>query len=200
MEPALDTPHDNAQQDLTGNPVVIDLTNIDSTQDQISRSVTAAGAEATNAQDVQTDVAHVGAAADPDPAPGTQRKLAHRIMVKRLATSPHDPLGITDSACKNQSVTISVQYGPFNTFPIGTTTIGKSRAARYPTTMHTSWRSNSDIACVTRVSMTFRHQVTIHLHAQNIKMFPTNETMVLRIADASLKLGRPYPHFDGPID
>ncbi|KZV43888.1 hypothetical protein F511_14605 [Dorcoceras hygrometricum] len=26
------------------------------------------------------------------------------IMVKRLATSPHDPLGITDSACKNQSV------------------------------------------------------------------------------------------------
>ncbi|KZV16216.1 protein ACCUMULATION AND REPLICATION OF CHLOROPLASTS 3 [Dorcoceras hygrometricum] len=29
---------------------------------------------------------------------------AQRIMVKRLATSPHDPLGITDSACKNQSV------------------------------------------------------------------------------------------------
>ncbi|KZV46027.1 hypothetical protein F511_27796 [Dorcoceras hygrometricum] len=29
--------------------------------------------------------------------------LAQRIMVKRLATSPHDPLGITDSACKNQS-------------------------------------------------------------------------------------------------
>ncbi|KZT76124.1 hypothetical protein F511_46848 [Dorcoceras hygrometricum] len=39
------------------------------------------------------------------------------------------------------------------------------------------------------------HQVTIHLHAQNITMFPTNE-----IADASLKLGRPYPHFDGLID
>ncbi|KZV49692.1 hypothetical protein F511_23649 [Dorcoceras hygrometricum] len=30
--------------------------------------------------------------------------LTHRIMVKHLATSPHDPLGITDSACKNQSV------------------------------------------------------------------------------------------------
>ncbi|KZV20443.1 hypothetical protein F511_13441 [Dorcoceras hygrometricum] len=28
---------------------------------------------------------------------------AQWIMVKRLATSPHDPLGITDSACKNQS-------------------------------------------------------------------------------------------------
>ncbi|KZV38257.1 carboxyl-terminal-processing peptidase 1, chloroplastic [Dorcoceras hygrometricum] len=179
-------------------------------------------------------------------------------MVKRLATSPHDPLGITDSACKNQLVVISVQYGPFYTYiPIRSTTIGKSRVARDPIAMHTSWRSNNDIASVTsigyprikasgessttkhrllhasgphlipspndpkgvgkrvkvkrlscRVSMTFRvvmtnqynqdlglihstngnhlespnegssidHQVTIHLHAQNIIMFPTNET------------------------
>ncbi|KZV57369.1 hypothetical protein F511_34942 [Dorcoceras hygrometricum] len=45
-------------------------------------------------------------------------------MVKRLATSPHDPLGITDSACKNQSVVVSVQYGSFNTYiPIRSTTI-----------------------------------------------------------------------------
>ncbi|KZV22040.1 hypothetical protein F511_35094 [Dorcoceras hygrometricum] len=132
-----------------------------------------------------------------------------RIMVKRLATSPHDPLGITDSACKNQLVVVSVQYGPFNTYiPIRSTTIGKSRVARDPIAMHTSWRSNSEIASVTRVSMTFRvvrtnqynqdlglihstngnhlespnegslidHQVTIHLHAQNITLFPTNET------------------------
>ncbi|KZV40597.1 hypothetical protein F511_11406 [Dorcoceras hygrometricum] len=50
--------------------------------------------------------------------------LAHRIMVKRLATSPHDPLGITDSACKNQLVVVSVQYGPFNSYiPIRSTTI-----------------------------------------------------------------------------
>ncbi|KZV38699.1 hypothetical protein F511_32981 [Dorcoceras hygrometricum] len=207
--------------------------------------------------------------------------LAQRIMVKRLATSPLDPLGITDSACKNQLVVVSVQYGPFNTYiPIRSTTIGKSRVAIDPIVMHTSWRSNSDITSVTsigyprtrasgessttkhrllhasgphpipppndpkrvekrvkvrrlscRVSMTFRvvrtnqynqdlglihstngnhlespnegssidHQVTIHLHAQNITMFPTND-MVLHIADASLKLGRPYPHFDGPID
>ncbi|KZV17072.1 protein STICHEL [Dorcoceras hygrometricum] len=149
--------------------------------------------------------------------------LTHRIMVKRLATSPHDPLGITDSACKNQSVMVSVQYGPFNTYiPIKLTTIGKSRVARDPITMHTSWRSNSDIACVTRQAANPRqrsidsymhrdltqsrhlmtptkdlglihstngyhlespnedssidHQVTIHLHAQNITMFPTNET------------------------
>ncbi|KZV31052.1 ACT-like protein tyrosine kinase family protein isoform 1 [Dorcoceras hygrometricum] len=37
-------------------------------------------------------------------------------MLKRLATSPHDPLGITDSACKNQLVVVSVQYGPFDTY------------------------------------------------------------------------------------
>ncbi|KZV41304.1 hypothetical protein F511_38352 [Dorcoceras hygrometricum] len=72
-------------------------------------------------------------------------------MVKRLGTSPHDPLGITDSACKNQSVVVSVQYGPFNPYiPIRSTTIGKSRDAIDPIAMHTSWRSNSDIASVTR--------------------------------------------------
>ncbi|KZV54631.1 triacylglycerol lipase [Dorcoceras hygrometricum] len=116
---------------------------------------------------------------------------------------------ITDSACKNQLVVVSVQYGPFNPYiPIRSMTIGKSRVARDPITMHTSWRSNSDITSVIRVSMTFRvvrtnqykqdlglihstngnhlespnegssidHQVTIYLHAQNITMFPTNET------------------------
>ncbi|KZV19317.1 hypothetical protein F511_36258 [Dorcoceras hygrometricum] len=77
--------------------------------------------------------------------------LAQWIMVKRLAKSRHDPLGITDSACKNQLVVFSVQYGPFNTYiPIRSTTIGKSRVARDLIAMHTSWRSNSDIASVTR--------------------------------------------------
>ncbi|KZV18401.1 triacylglycerol lipase [Dorcoceras hygrometricum] len=116
---------------------------------------------------------------------------------------------IIDSACKNQLVVVSVQYGPFNPYiPIRSMTIGKSRVAKDPIAMHTSWRSNSDITSVTRVSMTFRvvrtnqynqdlglihstngnhlespnegssidHQVTIYLHAQNITMFPTNET------------------------
>ncbi|KZV25789.1 translationally-controlled tumor protein [Dorcoceras hygrometricum] len=46
-------------------------------------------------------------------------------MVKRLATSPHDPLGITDSACKNQLIVVNVQYGSFNPYiPIRSTTIG----------------------------------------------------------------------------
>ncbi|KZV38909.1 hypothetical protein F511_35772 [Dorcoceras hygrometricum] len=142
---------------------------------------------------------------------------------------------ITDSACKNQLVVVSVQYGPFNTYiPIRSTTIGKSRVARDPIAMHTSWRSNSDIASVTSIgyprmrasgeSSTTKHRllhasgshsipppndpktnqynqdlghihstngnhleipnegssidhhVTIYLHAQNITMFPTNET------------------------
>ncbi|KZV44233.1 hypothetical protein F511_43011 [Dorcoceras hygrometricum] len=73
-------------------------------------------------------------------------------MVKRLETSPHDPLGITDSACKNQLVVVSVQYGPFNTYiPIRSTTNGKSRVAKDPIAMHTSWRSNSDITSVTSI-------------------------------------------------
>ncbi|KZV41850.1 hypothetical protein F511_29050 [Dorcoceras hygrometricum] len=128
---------------------------------------------------------------------------------RRTTVQPHDPLGITDSACKNQLVVVSVQYGPFNPYnPIRSKTIGKSRVAIDPIAMHTSWRSNSDITSATRVSMTFRvvrtnqykqdlrlihstngnhlespkegssidHQVTIYLHAQNIIMFPTNET------------------------
>ncbi|KZV50126.1 triacylglycerol lipase [Dorcoceras hygrometricum] len=126
--------------------------------------------------------------------------LSHRIMVKRLATSSHDPLGITDSACKNQLVVVSVQYGPFNPYiPIRSTTIGKSRVAIDPIAMRTSWRSNSDIASVTRTNQynqdlglinstngnhlespkegsSIDHQVTIYLHAQNITMFTTNET------------------------
>ncbi|KZV23687.1 hypothetical protein F511_31610 [Dorcoceras hygrometricum] len=68
---------------------------------------------------------------------------AQRIMVKRLATSPHDPLGITDSACKNQSVVVSVQYGPFNPYiPIRSTTIDSigyprmSASGESSTTMH----------------------------------------------------------------
>ncbi|KZV31304.1 hypothetical protein F511_16290 [Dorcoceras hygrometricum] len=143
--------------------------------------------------------------------------------------------GITDSACKNQLVMGSVQYGPFNPYiPIRSTTIGKSRVAKDPIAMHTSWRSNSDIASVTSIryprmsasgessttmhrllhasgshpipppnepktnqynqdlglihstngnhlespneGSSIDHQVTIYLHAQNITMFPTNET------------------------
>ncbi|KZV30401.1 splicing factor 3B subunit 1-like [Dorcoceras hygrometricum] len=138
--------------------------------------------------------------------------------------------GITDSACKNQLVVVSVQYGPFNPYiPIRSTTIGYPRmsaSGESPTTMHRLLHASgphpipppNDPKWVgkrvkvrrlsRRVSMTFRvvrtnqynqdlglvhstnsnhlespnegssidHQVTIYLHAQNITMFPTNET------------------------
>ncbi|KZV24827.1 hypothetical protein F511_13105 [Dorcoceras hygrometricum] len=107
--------------------------------------------------------------------------LVHRIMVKRLATSPHDPLGITDSACKNQLVVVSVQYGHFNPYiPIRSTTIGKSRVAIDPIAMHTSWRLNSDIASVSsigypRMSASGESSTTMHrlLHASGSHPIPT---------------------------
>ncbi|KZV47370.1 hypothetical protein F511_24649 [Dorcoceras hygrometricum] len=107
--------------------------------------------------------------------------LAQRIMVKCLEPSPHDPLGITDSACKNQSVVVSVQYGPFNPYiPIRSTTIGKSRVAIDPIAMHISWRSNSDIASVTsigypRMSASGESSTTMHrlLHASGSHPIPT---------------------------
>ncbi|KZV58424.1 hypothetical protein F511_26603 [Dorcoceras hygrometricum] len=90
------------------------------------------------------------------------------------------PLGITDSACKNQLVVVSVQYGPFNTYiPIRSTTIGKSRVARDPIAMHTYWISNSDIASVTSIgyprmrasgeSSTMKHRL---LHASGSHPIP----------------------------
>ncbi|KZV44884.1 hypothetical protein F511_34843 [Dorcoceras hygrometricum] len=89
-------------------------------------------------------------------------------------------LGITDSACKNQLIVVSVQYGPFNPYiPIRSTTIGKSRVAKDPIAMHTSWRSNSDIASVTsigypRMSASGESSTTMHrlLHASGSHPIP----------------------------
>ncbi|KZV56873.1 hypothetical protein F511_26115 [Dorcoceras hygrometricum] len=138
-------------------------------------------------------------------APGSQFRTCPTDHGKRLATSPHDPLGITNSACKNQSVVVSVKYGPFNPYiPIRSTTIGKSRVAKDPIAMHISWRSNSDIASVTsigypRMSASGESSTTMHrlLHASGSHPIPTPYDPN---ADTSLMLGRPYPHFDGPID
>ncbi|KZV26517.1 hypothetical protein F511_34979 [Dorcoceras hygrometricum] len=136
--------------------------------------------------------------------------LAQRIMVKRLATSPHDPLGITVSACKNQLVVVRIQYGPFNTYiPIRSTTIDsigypRMRASGESSTtknrlLHASGphpipppndpktnQYNQDLGLIHSTNgnhlespnegSSIDHQVTIHLHAQNITMFPTNET------------------------
>ncbi|KZV44997.1 hypothetical protein F511_26554 [Dorcoceras hygrometricum] len=129
--------------------------------------------------------------------------LAQRIMVKLLETSRHDPLGITDSACKNQLVVVSIQYGPFNTYiPIRSTTIGKSRVARDPIAMHTSWRSNSDIASVTSIGYP-RMRASVNPRQRSIDSYmhrDLTQSRRLMTPNASLELGRPYPHFDGPID
>ncbi|KZV36698.1 putative RNA-dependent RNA polymerase 1 [Dorcoceras hygrometricum] len=88
----------------------------------------------------------------------------------QFRTCPSDH-GITDSACKNQLVVVSVQYSPFNPYiPIRSTTIGKSKVAKDPIAMHTSWRSNSDIASVLgypRMSASGESSTTMHrlLHA-----------------------------------
>ncbi|KZV21234.1 hypothetical protein F511_26816 [Dorcoceras hygrometricum] len=136
--------------------------------------------------------------------------LAQWIMVKRLATSPHDPLGIIDSACKNQLVMVSVQYDPFNTYiPIRSTTIdsigyprmkasGESSTTKHrllhasephpipPPNDPKTNQYNQDLGLIHSTNgnhlespnegSSIDHQVTIHLHAQNITMFPTNET------------------------
>ncbi|KZV33247.1 hypothetical protein F511_42334 [Dorcoceras hygrometricum] len=73
------------------------------------------------------------------------------------------------------------RYGPFNPYiPIRSTTIGKSRVAKDPIAMHTSWRSNSDIASVTsigypRMSASGESSTTMHrlLHASGSHPIPT---------------------------
>ncbi|KZV26582.1 70 kDa peptidyl-prolyl isomerase-like [Dorcoceras hygrometricum] len=44
------------------------------------------------------------------------------------------------------------------------------------------------------------HQVTIHLHAQNITMFSTNETWYFTSQMLVSSSGGPYPLLDGPTD
>ncbi|KZV54307.1 ent-kaur-16-ene synthase, chloroplastic [Dorcoceras hygrometricum] len=139
--------------------------------------------------------------------PGPNDDIHHYDFI---TTPIADQIGPIDSVSKTEYYDVeAAKYGPFNPYiPIRSTTIGKSRVAIDPIAMHTSWRSNSDIASVTRDSMSFRvvrtnqynqdlglihstngnhlespnegssidHQVTIHLHAQNITMFPNNET------------------------
>ncbi|KZV40446.1 hypothetical protein F511_36487 [Dorcoceras hygrometricum] len=99
---------------------------------------------------------------------------------KSSSHAQHIEPSITDSACKNQLVVVSIQYGPFNPYiPIRSTTIGKSRVAIDPIAMRTSWRSNSDIASVTsigypRMSASGESSTTMHrlLHASGSHPIP----------------------------
>ncbi|KZV53430.1 flotillin-like protein 3 [Dorcoceras hygrometricum] len=101
-----------------------------------------------------------------------------RIMVKRLATSPHDPLGITDSACKNQLVVVSVQYGP---------SIHISRSDQRPLIAY-------DIHECKRAVNPRQRSIDSYMHRG------LTQPRRLMTPNTILKLGRPYPHFDDPID
>ncbi|KZV50763.1 hypothetical protein F511_27965 [Dorcoceras hygrometricum] len=118
--------------------------------------------------------------------PATDAAVAPVVKKKRTTKS------ITDSACKNQLVVVSIQYGPFNPYiPIRSTTIGKSRIAKDPIAMHTSWRSNSDIASVTsigypRMSASGESWTTMHrlLHASRSHPIPPpNDPKTLAVVE-----------------
>ncbi|KZV36790.1 hypothetical protein F511_12286 [Dorcoceras hygrometricum] len=129
-------------------------------------------------------------------APKSQFRTCPTDHGKAPSNIRHDPLGITDTACKNQLVVVSVQYGPFNPYiPIRSTTIGKSRVARDPIAMHTSWRSNSDIASVTsigypRMRASDESSTTIHrlLHASGSHpILPPNDPNTTKTSDLSTR-------------
>ncbi|KZV55432.1 hypothetical protein F511_40966 [Dorcoceras hygrometricum] len=91
-QPAVVTTHNNIQQDLTGNPIVIDLTNVDQPQDQIAPSAPAAGGVVTNDQpaDDQSDVAPT----DVDKQDVAQAVASASPLVSR--PTPEGPAGSTN--------------------------------------------------------------------------------------------------------
>ncbi|KZV43322.1 hypothetical protein F511_29106 [Dorcoceras hygrometricum] len=54
-QPAVVTTHNNIQQDPTGNPVFIDLTNVDQPHDRITSAPTAGGEASKNQDNIQSD-------------------------------------------------------------------------------------------------------------------------------------------------
>ncbi|KZV51127.1 11-beta-hydroxysteroid dehydrogenase 1B-like [Dorcoceras hygrometricum] len=133
-----------------------------------------------------------------------------RILVIPVGARHKCQQGITDSACNNQLVVVSVQYGPFNPYiPIRSTIIDSigyprmSASGESSTTMHQLLHAsgshpipppddpktnqyNQYLGLIHSTNgnhleslnegSSIDHQVTIYLHAQNITMFPTNET------------------------
>ncbi|KZV34131.1 alpha-mannosidase [Dorcoceras hygrometricum] len=118
--------------------------------------------------------------------------LAQRIMVKRLATSRHDPLGITDSACKNHLVVYNQDLGLIHSTNGNHLESPKVKVRRLSCRVSMKFRVvrtnqyNQDLGLIhstngnhlesSNEGSSIDHQVTIDLHAQNITMFPTNET------------------------
>ncbi|KZV26674.1 Flavin-dependent monooxygenase 1 [Dorcoceras hygrometricum] len=91
-QPAVVTTHNNVQQDLTGNPIVIDLTNVDQPQDQIASSVPTVGGVATN--DQPADDQSVIAPTDVDKQDVAQAVASASPLVSR--PTPEAPAGSTN--------------------------------------------------------------------------------------------------------
>ncbi|KZV36828.1 hypothetical protein F511_03552 [Dorcoceras hygrometricum] len=94
---------------------------------------------------------------------------------------PIDSIKCVVEADQETQLPQKFRYGPFNPYiPIRSTTIGKSSVAIDPIAMHTSWRSNSDIASVTsigypRMSANGESSTTMHrlLHSSGSHLIPT---------------------------
>ncbi|KZV41791.1 hypothetical protein F511_37636 [Dorcoceras hygrometricum] len=100
--------------------------------------------------------------------------LAQRIMVKRLETSPHDPLGIQLAVAH----TIVAPESQFRTCPTDhvSMTFRVVRTNQYNQDLGLIHSTNGNHLESPKEGSSIGHQVTIYLHAQNITMFPTNET------------------------
>ncbi|KZV17917.1 hypothetical protein F511_43252 [Dorcoceras hygrometricum] len=104
--------------------------------------------------------------------------LAHRIMIKRLATSPHDPLDsirYPRMRASGESSTMKHRLlhasGPH---PIPPPNDPKTN--QYNQDLGLIRSTNGNHLESPNEGSSIDHQVTIYLHAQNITMFPTNET------------------------
>ncbi|KZV24550.1 chromosome condensation complex protein [Dorcoceras hygrometricum] len=108
--------------------------------------------------------------------------VAYREEPPRRVTNLQSPTVKSRSSCNSglSQAQVASKYGPFNPYiPIRSTTVGKSRVAKDPIAMYTSWRSNSDIASVTsigypRMSASGESSTTMHrlLHASGSHPIP----------------------------
>ncbi|KZV46616.1 hypothetical protein F511_35991 [Dorcoceras hygrometricum] len=103
---------------------------------------------------------------------------AQRIMVKRLATSPHDPLDSIGyprmSASGESSTTMHRLLHASGSHPIPTPYDPKTN--QYNQDLGLIHSINGNHLESPNEGSSIDHQVTIYLHAQNITMFPTNVT------------------------
>ncbi|KZV16246.1 protein DEFECTIVE IN MERISTEM SILENCING 3 [Dorcoceras hygrometricum] len=152
----------------------------------------------------------------------TQFRTYHPTMVKHLATSPHDPLDSIRYLCTRASGESSTTKhrllhatGPHPIPPPDDPNgVGKRVKVRCLSCRVSIAFRVVGLICTTNLGLnsldkynhlkssnegsSIDHWVTIHLHAHNISMFPTNGNVVLCIADASLKLRRPLSSFGWP--